>query len=256
MIGPKKETENVVNLVDEETESGMVSFERFERELGTAGIVRVLERWAAADRAERVEQILDKRLRGVTVVLVRLHDAHNGAAVLRTAEGLGIQHVHAVESTEPLRFSPNITIGCEKWMTIHRHGEFDSCSSALRSDGYGLWAAVPDGGCRLSMVPDDGPVALVLGNEREGLTPDVVEQCDGAFSLPMWGFTRNYNLSVSAALALAEMCERYRKRIGRPGDLGKQERASLRALWLFHSVRAAPMLLARAVEQRPLGSGR
>jgi tRNA (guanosine-2'-O-)-methyltransferase len=229
-------------------------FDRCVQEMGIEGVREILEPWVSANRRDRLEQVLERRLSGVTVVLVGLHDPHNGAAVLRTAEALGVQHVHAVQANEPYRYSPKVTIGCEQWMTIHRYEEFESCRCALKERKYELWAAMPGLEPRAEPPPDDRPVALLFGNEREGLDEEVVEQCTGQFSLPMWGFTRSYNLSVSAALAMAEACRRFRAFAGRPGDLSPEEKARLRVLWLFRSVRAAPTLLARAAEKRFQGS--
>ena len=229
-------------------------FDRYVQTMGIEGITEILEPWVSAERRERLDQVLERRLGGVTVVLVGLHDPHNGAAVLRTAEALGVQHVHAVQTREPYRYSVKVTIGCEQWMTIHRYGSFESCRCALEDRNYELWAAVPGDEPRAERPPGDRPVALVFGNERDGLEAEVIDQCAGRFSLPMWGFTRSYNLSVSAALAMSAACRRYRTSAGRTGDLRPKEKARLRALWMFRSVRAAPELLARAAERRTQGS--
>ena len=229
-------------------------FDRYVREMGIEGVREALEPWVNAERRERLEHVLERRLGGVTVVLVGLHDPHNGAAVLRTAEALGVQHVYAVEATEPYRYSAKVTIGCEQWMTIHRYGDFARCRCELENRNYELWAAVPGDESRAERPPDDRPVALLFGNERDGLEAEVIEQCTGRFSLPMWGFTRSYNLSVSAALAMSETCRRYRANAGRAGDLNPEEKALLRVLWMFRSVRAAPKLLAQAAEKKTQGS--
>lgn len=226
------------------------TFEHWARELGIQGVIKALEPWVSVDRRCRIEQVVERRLKGVTVALVGLHDPHNGAAVLRTAESLGIQHVHAVQSVEPFAYSPKVAVGCEKWITVHRYGDFETVAAKLEADEFTLWAAVPGALARLEDFSCDRPVALVFGNERDGLSPSVIERCDARFSLPMWGFTQSYNLSVSVGLSLSEVSARYRALSGRSGDLGDEEKSYLRALWLFRSVRAAPLLLEKAGESK------
>src|SRR5580704_13021095 len=77
-------------------------------------------------RKERIEQVLSLRTRTLTVVLDRLEDSFNMAAVLRTCEGMGLQEVHVIESPEA-RFVPHskVTQGCDKWLDIHLYQDFN-----------------------------------------------------------------------------------------------------------------------------------
>jgi tRNA(Leu) C34 or U34 (ribose-2'-O)-methylase TrmL len=65
----------------------------------------------------------------------------------------------------------------------------------------------------------DPPIAVVFGNEHAGLPAATMAACDGAIALPMHGFTQSFNLSVSAALALAQLAARRRAHLGAVGDL-------------------------------------
>eukprot|EP00965_Chrysotila_dentata_P185694 6130475-Pleurochrysis_carterae.AAC.3 len=49
-------------------------------------------------RYTRMEQVVMRRRDGVHLVLENLSDPLNCGAVMRTAEGLGVQHIHIVES--------------------------------------------------------------------------------------------------------------------------------------------------------------
>ena len=223
-------------------------FQRSIRLLGPEKVIRVLKDCASASRLERIERVVERRIEGVTIVLARLHDPHNGAAALRSAEGLGLQHVHAVEPVEPFRYSSKVTVGCEKWLTVHRYREFEQCRTALKRDGYSLMAAVPGSQGGVEDIPGDCRVALLFGNERDGLDPEEIRRCDGKFSYPMWGFTASYNLSVSVGLTVSEVSRRYRNSLGQSGDLSDHKKTELRALWLCHSVAAAPSLLRKVTD--------
>lgn len=189
----------------------------------------------------------------VTVVIERPYDPHNGAAVLRTAEALGLTHVHIIEGEEGFRFSRKVTISAHKWLDIYVHRDTPSCVAMLREAGFERWAALPPdvraGKARgVLLQPGVGlqlhrPVALFLGNEHAGLSPEAVAGCDVRFSLAMQGFSESYNLSVSAALALQLVCAARRAQLGRPGDLPEAALGRLRAAYYARSTRHAVQVL-------------
>ena len=78
------------------------------------------------DRRARIDAAAASRLGGLRVVIENLHDPHNGAAVLRSAEAFGIQRVDVIESTEPFRYSSTVTQGCEKWLDVALHKTLDA----------------------------------------------------------------------------------------------------------------------------------
>jgi hypothetical protein len=73
------------------------------------------------DRRVRIDAAAAARLGGLRLVIENLHDPHNGAAVLRSAEAFGVQRVDVIESVEPFRFSSVVTQGCEKWLDVVHH---------------------------------------------------------------------------------------------------------------------------------------
>jgi len=208
-------------------------------------ICELLRPHMTAERAARIDEVLSQRLLCLTVVVENLHDPHNGAAALRSAEAVGLQTFHAVQALEPFQAAKGISLQCEQWMDLHLHDTIDAGYAALRSDQYQIWAAAPAGEVSLEALPSDGRMALVFGNERDGLTPEAQERADGTFSIPMHGFTGSFNLSVSAALSVYTQAARMRRTLGVSGDLPARRVEGLRALWYCLSVRAAGLILDR-----------
>ena len=69
---------------------------------------------------------------GLCIVLDRIEDRGNRAAVLRSAEALGILNVHEVAPTDPERGRARGVGGAgEKWLNIHVHANAASCRAAL-----------------------------------------------------------------------------------------------------------------------------
>src|SRR3954471_13837118 len=91
------------------------------------------------ERRARIDAAVAARLGGLRVVIENLHDPHNGAAVLRSAEAFGIQRVQVVESSEPFRFSSTVTQGCEKWLDVVRHPTLEAALAELRRAGFAVY---------------------------------------------------------------------------------------------------------------------
>ena len=248
-------------------------FRRYFERFGPDRVIEILHDWVTAQRLLRIDEVLEHRIESLTVAVVGLYDPHNGAAMIRTCEAMGLCDVHAAdEQGAPLAVSKKVALGGHKWLSIHRHPSFEALRAELKTRGFSLWAAVPSspiestinsvgrdesvaeyrGHSLLVPVVDvqdvsvQGPLALLFGNERDGLPAEVVERCDGVFSLPMWGFTASYNLSVSVGMALQVIVPRFRRTLGQNGDLCPETKRDLRAQWLFSMVRAAPQILDRA----------
>lgn len=217
------------------------------RQYGPERVTEALRPLLTEERIARIEQVLDHRLGTLTVAIENLHDPHNGAAAVRSIEALGLTTLHVAEPVERFQFSPTVTIGSEKWIRVMRHQGFPACARTLRDDGFTLYAACPGADTDLDTVDVSGPVAVVFGNEHEGLTQRAIAACDHRLAIPMHGFTQSFNLSVSVAVATYQLAQRRRAYLGRPGDLDDQERALLRARWYSLGVRGLRAIIERYV---------
>ncbi len=190
-------------------------------------------------RQQRIEEVVAGRTRSFTVVLDRLEDAFNMAAVLRTCEGMGVQDVHVVRNPET-SFSPNrrVTQGCDRWLDIHRYDDFASCARTLKAAGFRV--LVSHAGPAAQSLFDlefSARTALVFGNERFGVSDEVLSACDGTFWIPMRGFTQSFNVSAAVSASVTAAMG-WRARHGIPGgDLSEVERATLRETFLKRSVK-------------------
>lgn len=190
-------------------------------------------------RKERIEQILALRTRTLTVVLDRLEDTFNMAAVLRTCEGMGIQEVHVVVNPEaPFMPHPKVTQGCEKWLDVHLYESFSACREHLKSRGFEILAsAAQRSGQSLFSLRFERKLALVFGNERFGVSPEALGGADGAFWIPMRGFTQSLNVSAAAAASVIRAMSWREEHLGGRGDLTASEMQALRLRFQMLSVK-------------------
>ncbi len=197
------------------------------------------------ERRARIDAAVAARLGGLRVVIENLHDPHNGAAVLRSAEAFGIQRVDVIESSERFRFSSTVTQGCEKWLDVVRHATLDAAVAALRADGFVIYAAVPGAEASVEDLNFSRPAAVMVGNEHDGLTGAAIDAADRVFGIPMAGMTASLNLSVATALIASRASALRRRALRAEGDLEADARLALRARFYAASVRGAEAVVAR-----------
>ena len=99
----------------------------------------------------------------------------------------------------------------------------------------------------LEVLPLDRPIALVFGNEKAGVSPGTRALCDGAYTIPMAGFSQSLNISVAAAVSLYSVCRRVREERPDGGLLSEEERAAVLESWLPKSLRCGRRV-ARALK--------
>ncbi|MGP1345848.1 MAG: TrmH family RNA methyltransferase [Phycisphaerales bacterium] len=172
------------------------------------------------ERIERIQRLVAQRQRGV-VVLEDIHDRYNAAAVYRSCDAFGIQAVHLVfdrERTGSAGFSPTaagrVASGsANQWLDFHRHAGIEPCYAALRARGYLIVAtalgedAVPIDRFDFAAHAD---IALVFGNELDGLSEPARQGADARIMVPMRGVVQSLNLSVTVAICLHEMTRQRR----------------------------------------------
>ena len=217
---------------------------------GPQTVIDALGPLLSDNRKERIEEILEIRLVAPTVVLENMYDSRNGAAVIRSAEAFGLSAIHVVAPQREFKASATVTIGAEKWLDVYRHENIKVCADSLRSKDFSLCALVPGATQTLADLSGDKKWAILLGNEQLGLTEAAVAEADETVSLPMWGFSQSYNLSVSAALALQVMAPERRKAMTVSGDLTDNKRAQLRARWYAQGMRGVENILKRYIDER------
>lgn len=208
-------------------------------------VVEVLAPYVSESRRERFDAILDARTRDVVVVLEDVVNDHNGAAVMRTSDAMGLQEVHLIPNDSGFRVSRKVARGAHKWIDAVSHDSVEAAYAHLRRDGYEVWVSSVHGRTvPVAEIPPDRKVALVFGNERDGVSDAALAGADGRFHVPMYGFVESLNISVAAALALAEVVEP-RRSAGQLHGLERVDRAVLAARWYQRTVRASNELLAR-----------
>lgn len=209
------------------------------------------------ERVERIEKVLAARTEQAAVVIEGMVDLGNVGAVMRSADGFGIQPFHTVDTAGAYKRSRRTSQGADKWLDRYRWVDPAACLDHLRSDGYRILAADLVPGARpLHRADLTGRTAIVFGNELDGISHHMRAGVDGSVVVPMAGFAESFNISVAAAIVLYEL---HRQRVvhhGRNGDLHAGRRDEIRAVWYAKSVRSYRDIVRRRLDEgyRPAGT--
>lgn len=196
------------------------------------------------------DRLIRERTDYVTLVLEDLYQSHNQSAVMRTADCMGIQHVHIIENRNVYDTSSTVSQGAREWLTLHRYREQANNTPAairqLREEGYRIIATTPHTDDVLidDLDIEKGKMAFFFGTELTGLSPLVLEEADEFVKVPMYGFTESLNVSVCAALLMYSVMQRLRNS-GVDWRLSEQQRIHIALEWYKHTVKASGEILER-----------
>jgi tRNA (guanosine-2'-O-)-methyltransferase len=213
-----------------------------------AYIVSILASQMSASRKDTVERVLANRTDNLTVVVEGMVDLGNVSAVMRTADGFGVQSVHAIDTADVYKRSRRTTRGTDKWIDRYRWVDTPSCFEHLRAAGYRIVVAdIAEGSVPLHDLDLTKRSAFVFGNELEGVSDIARKGADVAVTIPMAGFADSFNISVAAAVTLYEAQRQRSHRFGETGDLSPADIARIRAVWYLKSVRESHRHIERAL---------
>lgn len=177
-----------------------------------AQAIEQLRPYLTESRIEKIERTLEARTDHVVVAVESPSDPHNAAAIVRTAEALGVLGVHVVGVEGRALHKRATTQGAFRWVDTRHHDDLSGLVAYCRGRGMRLVGAAMDGPTPLPRMEVDEPLCLLLGNEHRGLSAAARTACDDLFHIPMVGMSESLNLSVSAAIAMHDVLSRGARR--------------------------------------------
>ena len=144
---------------------------------------------------------------GILVVCDQITDPHNLGAIIRSAAAFGTAGV-----VIPNRRSAKMTAAAWKAsagaaarlpvaQVVNLNRALEQCAEA----GFAVYGLAGEGDLLIDQLHPDGPVALVVGSEGDGLSRLVREHCDELVSIPIAASVESLNASVATSIALYEL---------------------------------------------------
>lgn len=176
-------------------------------------------------RLARMREVLERRQLDLHVVIENVHDPYNASAILRSADGFGAGEAHLLYWIEQRpKISKGVSGFTHRWVARRHHDSVEELIAALCERGLRILATHVEGEDTRAEHSDHRepreaqsyldvdwtlPTAIVLGNEHRGVSPELLAHADGFVTIPMQGMAQSLNVSVTAAVILAEA---YRQR--------------------------------------------
>lgn len=136
------------------------------------------------------------------ILLDQIHDSHNLGAILRVADGAGAHGViipkHRALGVDAI--AVRASAGAASHVLTARVTNLSQAMRELKEKGIWIAGTAAGGENALASNQLRGPIALVIGNEADGMSHLVTETCDFIVSLPMHGAIESLNASVACGI--------------------------------------------------------
>jgi tRNA G18 (ribose-2'-O)-methylase SpoU len=147
------------------------------------------------------------RPREIVVACAPMRSNVNLSTIARTAGCCGIERMIVCGNA---RLDRTIARDGADSVQLEVRNSLPPVLRTLRRDGYrlvGLEQTTNSSDLHTYAFPRR--VALVIGNERSGLTAEELELMDDCVEIPVWGLPYSYNVATATSMALYEYCKQY-----------------------------------------------
>jgi len=157
------------------------------------------------ERHQRIKDMLDQRQPDLTVCMEGVHKTHNLAAVVRTADAIGVSDVHAIWKNERMRVSGGSAAGSQNWIDVHSYtNTADAIAELKKQNMQVLVTNLSDSAVDFREIDYTKPTAIILGQEKFGASEIALELADQDIVIPMVGMVQSLNVSVACSVVLYE----------------------------------------------------
>ena len=183
------------------------------------------------ERHQRIKDMLDQRQPDLTVCMEGVHKTHNLAAVVRTADAIGVSDVHAIWKNERMRVSGGSAAGSQNWIDVHNYTNPDDAIAELKKQNMQILVTnLSDSAVDFREIDYTKPTAIILGQEKFGASEVALELADQDIVIPMVGMVQSLNVSVACSVVLYE-AQRQRQLAGMYNKPRLSEDRRLRVLF-------------------------
>lgn len=158
-------------------------------------------------------------MRSITLIAHNIRSTHNVGSLLRSSDGFGIERVIFTGYTPyPQQHNdtrlPHIyrkltaaiaktALGAEKTVSNNYEDDITATLQNLKAQGYTIVALEQSNdSVVLTTYQPPQKIALLIGEEVHGITPELLALCDTTIEIPMYGGKESFNVSVATGIAL------------------------------------------------------
>lgn len=171
------------------------------------GVVAILSAVTYHRLENLVPQLYEDGIMPFIVVLDGITDVRNFGAIARTCECVGANAIVIPErgSVSVGGDAIKTSAGALHHIPVCREKNIHSALRFLKDTGYTIIAASEKANISYTQADYTGPIAIVMGAEDTGVSPESLRQCDSLVSIPMFGNISSLNVSVAAGIMMYEV---------------------------------------------------
>jgi len=180
------------------------------------------------ERKNRIDQVLSRRQRDLTLIMDNIWDPHNVSAVF----GVAGVHLYYTDSQWP-DLAQKSSASAKKWIERTEHIDAAEMIAGLKGQGMQILRTGFSDTARPVMDFDfTRPTAVILSNEHRGTSPELAKLVPDEVYIPMQGMVQSFNVSVAAAIILYQaFTQRNAAGMYDEPSFSREELESLKTQW-------------------------
>lgn len=154
-----------------------------------------------------ISSIANSECDDVVVILDHLEDPHNFGAIIRTCEAAGINSI-IISQDRQVQVNATVmktSVGTLNNVNIIAVSNIANSIDFLKDNGYWIVGTSLNNSVDYREIDYSGKIAIVIGNECNGISNLVSKKCDFLAKIPMYGETNSLNASVAAGIMIYEV---------------------------------------------------
>jgi tRNA G18 (ribose-2'-O)-methylase SpoU len=145
--------------------------------------------------------------RGLLLACAPLRSNVNLSRIARAAGCCGVERIVCAGK---VKLDPKIARDACQSIQLESHRSLAPVLKKLKAEGYTLVGLEQTtNSSDLHHYQFDLRTVLVIGNERQGLTDDLLAELDAVIEIPVWGMPYSYNVATATVMAMYEYCRQF-----------------------------------------------
>lgn len=211
-----------------------------------------LKEFLTEERLQKIEFYSKESSDFILPVMEDVYQFRNAAAIVRSVEACGFHKIVALEKENIFEPNLRVTKGADNWVEVEKMRWHLDSIKKIKKHGYKIIAVSPEKNA--VMLPDfeiKEPIALCFGTEWEGVTEEILDFADETLAIPMYGFTKSFNVSVAAAICMYELKQKLIKS-GLDYKLSEEKLLQTKIRWAKNSIPSGDRILEKFLKETGL----
>ena len=156
-------------------------------------------------RFKRIKNVLNCRMKNLTVLVEDVNKPHNLSAILRTCDAAGVFEANFISKNNSVKTFNSTAQGSQKWVQLNTYESTINAISKLKNSGFKLYGTTLNNkSIDYRNFDYSENTCFVLGAEKWGLSNELISKVDQSIFIPMRGMVQSLNVSVAASILLFE----------------------------------------------------